>query len=267
MNLRDRIGYDAGTAKLEDALIEAATHGVHYINFNADIGANHLGLWSEDRVASVKQQAEEHDIHLCLHTLSAVNIAEISPVVSEAADRYLERNIDLAEQLNCYGLIVHGGYHFNSEIEARKEASLRRLKKAVEYAENKNQTLFLENLNLEPNDAEVHYLAHTIEETRFYLEAIDSKRFCWSFTVNHANLVPEGINGFLDYFGIDRIGEVRLADNLGDKEIHMNPGEGNIDFESVFRRIEAAGYSKFYSLNFGSLDDRLAARETFSAYG
>ena len=85
--------------------------------------------------------------------------------------------------------------------------------------------------------------------------------------MNHANLVPEGINGFLDYFGIDRIGEVRLADNLGDREIHMNPGEGNIDFESVFRRIEAGGYSKFYSLNFGSLDDRLAARESFSAYG
>lgn len=56
--------------------------------------------------------------------------------------------------------------------------------------------------------------------------------------------MPEGIDGFLDAFGIDRIGEVRLADNVGDKEVHLSPGRGNIDFESMFRRLESAKYDR-----------------------
>ena len=72
--------------------------------------------------------------------------------------------------------------------------------------------LGLENLNAEPERAEVHYLAHTVEECRPYFNAIQSEAFGWAFTVNHAHLVPEGIGGFLDAFGVARIGEVRLAD-------------------------------------------------------
>ena len=126
--------------------------------------------------------------------------------------------------------------------------------------------LLLENLNFEPDDAEVHYLAHTIEECKLYFDAIKSPNFGMAFTINHANLVPEGIDGFLDAFGVDRIGEVRLADNNGDKEVHLLPGEGNIDFPSVFRRIEDAGYTGHYSMAFGTLDDRIRARDEFAGY-
>ncbi len=105
-----------------------------------------------------------------------------------------------------------------------------------------------------------------MEECRFYFDAISSANFGWAFTVNHANLVPEGIDGFLDAFGIDRIGEVRLADNLGVKEVHLNPGQGNIDFEAVFRRLESEGYRSFYTMAFGSLQDKLAARDAFVAF-
>jgi len=46
----------------------------------------------------------------------------------------------------------------------------------------------LENLNKEPVDAEVHYLAHTIPEWKYYYDAIDSPAFALSFTANHAHL-------------------------------------------------------------------------------
>jgi sugar phosphate isomerase/epimerase len=85
--------------------------------------------------------------------------------------------------------------------------------------------------------------------------------------VNHAHLVPEDVDGFLDAFGIERIGEVRLADNTGEREVHLNPGEGNIDFRTVFDRLESAGYAGFYSMAFGGLSDKLAARELFASFG
>ncbi|MBI4191134.1 MAG: hypothetical protein HY525_11430 [Betaproteobacteria bacterium] len=120
----------------------------------------------------------------------------------------------------------------------------------------------LENLNLEPVDAGIHYLAHTVEECRYYFDAISSG-FGWVFTVNHVHLVPADIDGFPDAFGISRISELRLADNLGNKEVHLNPGEGNSEFAAVFRRLEYG----YHTMAFGSLQDKLATREMFARYG
>jgi sugar phosphate isomerase/epimerase len=60
---------------------------------------------------------------------------------------------------------------------------------------------------------------------------------------------------------MSRIGEVRLADNLGDKEVHLNPGQGNIDFVSLLTRLESSGYLGHYMMAFGDQADKLAARD------
>jgi acyl-CoA dehydrogenase len=83
----------------------------------------------------------------------------------------------------------------------------------------------------------------------------------WSFTVNHATLVPEGIDGFLETLPLERLGEVRLADNNGEYEVHLFPGEGIIDFEALFARLHALGYAGPYTVAFGSLKDMLRGRE------
>ncbi len=263
--LRDRIGFDAGATPLEDALVWAAGHDFHYVDFNADGGANHLDAWTDARVSALRAACERGRIHLGLHTSSAVNVAEVSPRVSEAVDDYLRANVDLAVRLACEWVVVHAGYHFSSALLARKAASLERLRRLTAHAERVGAYLVLENLNREPEHAEVRYLGHTVEECRPYFDALPSPALGWAFTVNHAHLVPEGIDGFLDAFGVSRIGEVRLADNTGEYEIHLRPGEGTIDFRTMFRRLESAGYRRHYTMAFGNNDDKLAARDTLLA--
>ena len=58
----------------------------------------------------------------------------------------------------------------------------------------------------------------------------------------HGHLVSEEWSGFLDAFGPDNIGQVRVNDNTGEYEIHLVPGEGTIDFLSLFERVESSGY-------------------------
>lgn len=259
--LKDRIGYDAGSTRLEDALATAARHGFFYLDFNADTGANRLDAWDAARVRDVRQTCERHGIHLGLHTSSAVNVAEFSPHVSQGVDDYLRANVDLAARLGCEWVVVHGGYHFSSALKERITASLERLKRLTAHAEATGAHLVLENLNREPDRAEIHYLAHNVEECRIYFDAIQSANFGWAFTVNHAHLVPEGVGGFIDAFGVTRIGEVRLADNTGEYEIHLLPGEGTIDFKTMFGRLESSGYRRHYTMAFGSLDDKIKARD------
>jgi sugar phosphate isomerase/epimerase len=262
-SFRDRIGYDSGVTPLEDTLEWASAHGFHYIDFNADRPPNILASWSDERIKAVREACERHDIHLGLHTQSSINVSEYAPFLSEAVDQYLTANIDLAVRLNCAWVEVHAGYHFSSNLEDRKSSGLERLKRTADYAQRAGMMLMMENLNFEPDDAEIHYLAHNVEECRYYFDAIEPEKLRWAFTVNHAHLVSEGIDGFLDAFGIGRMEEVRLADSLGDKELHLLPGEGTIDFASLFKRIEGAGYTGHYMMALGNLEEKLAARDYF----
>ena len=135
MTLRDRIGFDAGSRELEEALDWAARHAFHYVDFNADVGPNHLDRWSPGRVRAVRDTCARHGIHLGLHTLSGVNVAEFSPHVAPAVDEYLKANTDLAVRLGCEWVVVHAGFHFSSAVEARQAASLERLKRLTGHAE------------------------------------------------------------------------------------------------------------------------------------
>src|SRR5271163_2205847 len=213
MNLRDRIGIDIGRKlSLEDAVAWASAQAVRLVDVQLDTGANALGKIDERRGAALRANCERHGIHLGLHTSSAVNVAEYAPYVGDAVEQYLMAYVDAAGRLGAEWIVMHAGFHFTSDREERMAAGRERLQRIVAYAERKGALVLLENLNKEPPEAEVHYLAHTVEEWRYYFEGIQSPAFRLSFTVNHAHLVPEGIAGFVDALDFAQVEEVRLAD-------------------------------------------------------
>jgi sugar phosphate isomerase/epimerase len=262
MGLFERIGVDVGRKLvLEDAVEWAAEHKVRYIDIQLDTGDNALGTISGIRGSRVRALCDKHHVTIGLHTASAVNVAEYAPYVGDAVEAYLKAYVDASVRLGAKWIVMHAGFHFTSDKDQRMKAGLDRLKRAVAHAENKGALILLENLNKEPNDAEIHYLAHTVEEWRYYFNAIDSANFRLSFTANHAHLVPDGIPGFIQAIDLSRVGEVRLADCFRNGfEAHLKPGEGNLDFGDLFLRLERGGFKGHYTNAFGSLDDMLAAR-------
>ena len=263
MNLRERIGIDVGRKlPLEDAIAWAAAHAVRYVDVQLDTGADVIGMIDRARGNVLRAACEREGVHLGLHTSSAVNVAEFAPYVGSGVERYLQAYVDAAVLLGAEWIVVHAGFHFISDRDERMAAGRERLRRLADYAERRGAVLLLENLNKEPDTAEVHYLAHTVEEWRFYFDALASPALRLSFTANHAHLVPEGIGGFVDAVDFSRVEEVRLADcwRNGHEE-HLKPGDGDLDFADMFRRVEAAGFRGHYMNAFGSLDDMLKGRE------
>lgn len=261
MSFIDRIGIDVGRKlSVEDAVAWASRHGVTAIDVQTDIAPNALESFDEPRCSAIRGACEQTGLRIALHTLSAVNIAEISPFLRDATDAYLHAYIDLAARLDAKWVIVHGGYHFTADKALRKEAAIARLQRAARYAETKDVLLLLENLNGEPAQAEVHYMPDTLADTREFLDRIASPNLKWSFTINHAHYDPIGIRGFVEGMAMSRCGEVRVADNNGLYEIHMHPGTGTVDFVEMFRLIEAAGYRGPYTCGWGTLEEMLEGR-------
>jgi sugar phosphate isomerase/epimerase len=120
--------------------------------------------------------------------------------------------------------------------------------------------LLLENLNGEPERAEVHYMPDTLADTKEFLARIPSPNLKWSFTINHAHYDPLGIKAWVQGMDMSRCGEVRVADNNGLYELHMHPGTGTVDFVEMFRLIEGAGYRGPYTCGWGTIEQMLEGR-------
>ncbi|BCJ90714.1 hypothetical protein IZ6_14490 [Terrihabitans soli] len=263
MNLRQRIGLDLGRrAKIEDGLAAAIEHDAKYLDVKIDVAPNNIESLTPERIKGIRDTAEKHGIHVGLHTMSAVNMAEIAPHVRDGVDKYLFGHMDACKKLGGEWIVVHAGYHFTSDVKLRMEAGLERLKRLADYAEKIDLNVLLENMNWEPDDAEVHYLAHNVEETKYYFDRLNSPKLRWAFTANHAHIVEDGVDAFLENFDIKTCDEVRLADCWRNgKEEHLFPGKGDFDFKDLFDKLEARGFAGHYMTSFGTLEDMIRGRE------
>jgi sugar phosphate isomerase/epimerase len=260
-DLRYRLGTGPGGPNLEDGLAWAAENEFHFLDFNADHGANALSTWDDARIGRVRDFCAAHDLHLGIHTLSAVNVAEFSPFMSEAIDAYIRAHLEFGKRLGVHHVITHAGLHQSSELDQRKKASLEHLSRAAEAAAELGVTLVLENLNVEPPEAEVHYMGHSVEELAYYWDNIPADSLKWAFSANHMHLLPGDFDAFIDAFGVQRIGLVLVADNRGQYEEHLLPGQGSMDFGRLFSRLEGDGYRGPYMLTFGNREQKIAGRE------
>jgi sugar phosphate isomerase/epimerase len=269
MSFAERIGIDVGKrARIEDGIQTAIQNGIKYLDLKIDIAPNNVESLDDARVAGIRRLCDDNGIKIGIHTMSAVNIAEVAPHVRDGVDRYIFGHMDACKRLGGEWLVVHAGYHFTSDFEMRRDAGLDRLLRMSAYAEKIGIDLRLENMNKEPADAEVKYLGYNLEETQWYFERLTSPRLRWAFTANHAHLVPEGIPAFIDGLDISRCDEVRLADCWRNgKEIHLRPGEGDLDFGDLFRRLDRAGFKGHYINAFGSLQDVIDGRVTLGKIG
>ena len=263
LTLKQRIGIDVGRrVSVEDGIEWAAQNDVHIIDVQTDIHPNALESFDAKRIKNVRSAKEKYGLKLGLHTLSGVNVAEISPFCRDAVDAYMKAYIDLAPQIGAEWIVVHGGYHFTACRTIRMQASIERLKRISAYAEKKGVMLLLENLNWEPVLAEVNYMPVTPAETMYFFQQVQSPALRWSFTANHAHFLPGvGISNFIDAVDFSLCHEVRLADNNGSYEIHQRPGEGTIDFGAMFKKIEGLGYQGHYTNGFTTIEDMLAGRD------
>jgi len=261
MSFIDRIGIDVGRKlPIEDAIGWAAKHGVKSIDVQTDIAPNALESFDAARCTRVLDACGNSGVSIALHTLSAVNVAEISPILRDATDQYLAAYVALAARLRAKWVIVHGGYSFTSDVKSRKEAAIARLARTAKLAERAGVQLLLENLNGEPERAEVHYMPDTLDETQDFLRHLSSPNLRWSFTVNHAHYDPLGMRGWVERMDMRLCGEVRVADNNGLYELHMHPGTGTVDFVEMFGLIEGAGYRGPYTCGWGTIEQMLEGR-------
>ena len=120
MNLRDRIGVDIGKrSRIEEGIAIAIEHGIRYVDLKIDVAPNAIETLTDERVAGIRESCEENGIHVGIHTMSAVNVAEVAPHVRDGVDRYLLGHLEACKRLGGEWMVVHAGFHFTSDVTMR----------------------------------------------------------------------------------------------------------------------------------------------------
>ena len=163
-----------------------------------------------------------------------LSICEVERVRRIEAMDELKRVIDVAEDLPYARLILHMGGARETADPRKRDAAFSSLEHLVLHAHHAGVTICVENTMSEMGDPS--YLRAFVDETR-----LSGLRF--NFDIGHANLsdLPEDERFEKSFAPLrDLVSSVHLHDNRGEKDEHIPPYDGTIDWPAAIKLLKTA---------------------------
>jgi sugar phosphate isomerase/epimerase len=197
--------------------------------------------------------ASAFDIEFSVHApLSDVNIGSLNPRARERSVQEVCETLQAAGRMNINLCTIHPGFYGplgmldKPAVGERTRESLAAIEDA---AQDNGVRVALENM---PEMGQM-MMGRTPEELLRLLEGLD---FGICLDIGHAH-TARTIDDFLRLK--DRVINVHIHDNLGDRDSHLPIGEGSIDFKKVLRGL--SGYDGRYVIEARSLKDGVLSRD------
>jgi sugar phosphate isomerase/epimerase len=158
-----------------------------------------------------------------------LSITEVERVRRIEAMDELKRAIDIAEDLPFSRMILHMGGPRDAADPRKRDAAFSSLEHLVLHAKHVGVSICVENTTSEMGDPA--YLRTFVEETR-----LTGLRF--NFDIGHAHLAdgPEDERVATSFEAMrEHIVSAHIHDNLGDKDSHLPPHDGSIDWPEALK--------------------------------
>jgi sugar phosphate isomerase/epimerase len=163
-----------------------------------------------------------------------LSICEVERVRRIEAMDELKRAIDVADDLPYSRLILHMGGSRETADPRKRDAAFSTLEHLILHAHHAGVTICVENTAGEMGDP--NYLRAFVDETR-----LTGLRF--NFDIGHAHLAELSENERIEKsFSPLRVlvASVHLHDNHGEKDEHLPPYDGSIDWPAAIKTLHSA---------------------------
>ncbi|MGA3113953.1 MAG: sugar phosphate isomerase/epimerase family protein [Syntrophobacteraceae bacterium] len=170
---------------------------------------------------------------------------------------FTKKCIDMARFLSCRNVSVTSGRMVPG---VKPETSLALLKQSifeiVEYAAGKHVRVGME---YEPG-----LIVERAEELELLIREVGAENFGANLDFGHSHLAGEAPSDVAKSLA-SRIFHIHLEDIRGRKHYHLIPGEGDIDFEDIFRALAGIEYEGFVTVELYTFPENpeQAARKAF----
>jgi sugar phosphate isomerase/epimerase len=163
-----------------------------------------------------------------------LSICEVERVRRVEAMDELKRAIDVADDLPYARLVLHMGGSREMADPRKRDAAFSTLEHLILHAHHAGVTVCVENTTSEMGDPA--YLRAFVDETR-----LTGLRF--NFDIGHAHLsdFPEDARIEKSFSPLrDLISSVHVHDNHGEKDEHLLPYDGTIDWPAAIKILQSA---------------------------
>ncbi|MBR7005605.1 MAG: sugar phosphate isomerase/epimerase [Candidatus Methanomethylophilaceae archaeon] len=186
-------------------------------------------------LGEMEEVLPSYDMTYSIHApICDVNVAAVSDCIREASLNEVVRTAELASDLEITMFTVHPGL-FSMSVPGIEERSLEIARDSMRFldraAAEYGVTFAIENMSDLP-----FFIGRTADQLASIIEGTDLS-VC--FDIGHANTTGQ-IDAMIDAFS-DRIANVHIHDNMGDRDSHLTIGDGNIDFRHVLKRLSPYG--------------------------
>ncbi len=208
---------------------------------------SHFEYSVKSEIQAMSSALEQHHLQLVsLHAptsrdLSAMresgtplSICEVERVRRVEAMDELKRVIDVADDLPYARLILHMGGPRETADPRKRDAAFSTLEHLILHAHHAGVAICIENTTSEMGDPS--YLRTFVDETR-----LSGLRF--NFDIGHAHLsdFPEGERLEKSFSPLgDLVSSVHLHDNHGEKDEHLPPYDGTINWPAAIKLLKTA---------------------------
>jgi sugar phosphate isomerase/epimerase len=174
------------------------------------------------------------DISAMRESGTPLSICEVERVRRVEAMDEFKRVIDVADELPYSRLILHMGGSRETVDQRKRDAAFSSLEHLILHAHHAGVTICVENTLSEMGDPA--YLRAFVDETR-----LTGLRF--NFDIGHAHLaeLPQDERLEKSFAPLrDFVSSVHLHDNHGEKDEHLPPFDGTIDWPDAIKLLQAA---------------------------
>ncbi len=167
-----------------------------------------------------------------------LSFTDKDPVIRRRAVERVKKHIDCGKKLG--GAVVIGLIRGNPPKADRDKALdmfRENLNLCMEYARDRRVEIFIEPVNRYESS-----LLNTLKDAKDFVDSLGNRSgvFILADTF-HMNIeevdMAASIEGVFDY-----LGHVHVADSN-----RLAPGQGHIDFDSIFRKLKELGYNRYVS--------------------
>lgn len=216
--------------------------------------ASHSVVYNRDIFAEL---LPSYDLHYSIHApICDINVASISDPVREASLKEIIDTIRVASDLGVDRVTVHPGISSMSVrgIEDRYLAHGKESMKAIDKASREyGVRIAVENMPYM-----YFFLCYKAKDLA---DLIDGTDLGVCFDIGHANTAGE-IDSMIELLG-DRLENIHIHDNNGDRDAHMTIGEGSIDFQHVIKAL--GSYDKNYVIESKSYESALESQSVLES--
>lgn len=194
-----------------------------------------------------------YDLSYSLHTpICDMNVAALTERLRESSVDVLKDNARAANTLDIGMLTVHPGLS-SMVVKGTEQMALERAKVSMRelerIASEYGVTMAIENMPNVP-----FFLGRTASQLADIIDGTDLK-VCYD--IGHANTMGEN-DAMVELLG-DRIVNVHIHDNHGERDEHNTIGDGTVDFEHVLKSLRS--YSHNFVIESRSFESAVESQE------